>query len=89
MFPESAASPPEQSGGGWTLVFWGLAALAICIPLLINYRGFADWTASRRWNRALHKSHRQSVLYQRLGSAVFVVVGLVVLVLGVIDVTSG
>ncbi|CNE42595.1 Uncharacterised protein [Mycobacterium tuberculosis] len=89
MVLETAAPPSEQSGGGWTLIFWGLTALAISVPIVINYRGFADWCAGRRWNRALHKTHRQSVLYQRLAAAVFTVVGLGALVLGVIEVANG
>ncbi|MEU8344550.1 hypothetical protein AB0C74_22850 [Spirillospora sp. NPDC048832] len=85
----TAAIPPEQSGGGWTQIIWGLAVLAICVPVVINYRGWADRIAARRWNTALHKTYRQSVLYQRIFTAVFAVIGLCVFVLGVIEVAHG
>ncbi|MFA1538279.1 hypothetical protein [Actinomadura monticuli] len=89
MFLGTAVPPSEQSGSGWTLIFWGLTALAITVPIVINYRGYADWVAGRRWNRALHKTHRQSVLYQRLAATVFTVIGFGAFVLGVIEVARG
>jgi hypothetical protein len=66
-----------------------LVVLAACIPIVINFRGVADRLASRPLNRALHKTYRQAVWYQRGGAAVFVVVGVVVVVAGVVEIAHG
>jgi len=74
------------ASGLWFL-FWGLAALALSIPAVTNFRGYAEWLA--RKNRAFNKTHRQAVLYHRGFSAVFGVLAMGAIVLGVVRIAHG
>jgi len=75
------------SAGGLLFLLWGLAVLALSIPAVTNFRGYAEWLA--RKNRAFNKTHRQAVLYHRGGTAVFGVLGIGSIVLGVVRIAHG
>ncbi len=83
------ATHAGQSGSGLAAVLWGLGTLALCIPVVFNYRGAADWLAGIRWNRAQHKTTRQAVWYQRGSAAVFAALGVAVLVIGATEMIRG
>jgi hypothetical protein len=76
----------ESASGLWFLL-WGLAVLALCIPVVTNFRGYAEWLA--RKNRAFNKTHRQAALYHRGGSAAFGVLGIGAIVVGVVRIAHG
>jgi hypothetical protein len=70
---------PREISGGLSLLLWGLAVLAMSIPVMTNFRDYADRLARR--NRAFNKTHRQAGWYHRGGAAVFVVLGFGAIVL--------
>jgi hypothetical protein len=63
--------------------------LAVCVPVVANFRGIADRLAGQRLNRAMHKTYRQAVWYQRGFSAVFAVAGLAAVGFGIVEIAQG
>src|SRR3954466_5895919 len=56
-------------------------------PAVTNFRSYAEWLA--RKNRAFNKTHRRGVLYHRGGSAVFGVLGIGAIDVGVVRIANG
>jgi hypothetical protein len=71
----------QKPGGGLPFLLWGLAVLALCLPAVTNFRGYADWFTRR--NGALFKTPQQAVRYHRCFAAVFVVLAIGAITLGV------
>jgi hypothetical protein len=78
---------PRETSGGLPWLLLGLAALAISSPIATNFRGYAGRLARR--NRAFNKTYRQAVWYYRGSAAVFVVLGIGEIVLGVVRMVNG